>query len=62
LRLPPARVVPGPRLVKVGSRLVARPTVGPDFRPSIDIAALVEGERDGDGSPEGLRYGQTSPR
>jgi AbrB family looped-hinge helix DNA binding protein len=39
------RVAPGPRLVKVGSRLVARPTVGPDYRPSIDVAALVEDER-----------------
>jgi AbrB family looped-hinge helix DNA binding protein len=40
-----ARVAPGPRLVKVGKRLVARPTVPPDARPSIDIGTLVEDER-----------------
>jgi AbrB family looped-hinge helix DNA binding protein len=39
------RVAPGPRLVKVGRRLVARPTASPDARPSIDIAALIEEER-----------------
>jgi AbrB family looped-hinge helix DNA binding protein len=40
------RVAPGPRLVKVGRRLVARPSVGADNnRPTIDIAALVEEER-----------------
>ena len=39
------RVAAGPRLVKVGRRLVARPTVAADVRPSIDIAALVEEER-----------------
>jgi AbrB family looped-hinge helix DNA binding protein len=39
------RVAPGPRLVKVGRRLVARPTVGAGARPSIDVAALVEEER-----------------
>ncbi len=39
------RVAPGPRLVKVGRRLVARPTVGVDDRPAIDVAALVEEER-----------------
>lgn len=37
-----ARVAPGPRLVKVGNRLVARPTV-PVEEP--DVAALVEEER-----------------
>jgi bifunctional DNA-binding transcriptional regulator/antitoxin component of YhaV-PrlF toxin-antitoxin module len=36
------RVASGPRLVKVGRRLVARPTVSPDRRPAIDVAALVE--------------------
>lgn len=40
------RVAPGPRLVKVGRRLVARPTdpsaVG---RTPVDVAALVEEER-----------------
>jgi AbrB family looped-hinge helix DNA binding protein len=39
------RVAAGPRLVKVGRRLVARPTVSADHRPIIDIAALVEEER-----------------
>jgi len=39
------RVAAGPRLVKVGRRLVARPTVAADQRPPIDIAALVEEER-----------------
>lgn len=39
------RVAPGPRLVKVGRRLVARPTAAADSRPSIDVAALVEEER-----------------
>ena len=39
------RVAPGPRLVKVGRRLVARPTVVTDNRPAIDIEALIEDER-----------------
>ena len=39
------RVAAGPRLVKVGRRLVARPTVPADVRPSMDVAALVEEER-----------------
>jgi AbrB family looped-hinge helix DNA binding protein len=39
------RVAPGPKLVKVGRRLVARPTVSRDARPSLDIAMLIEGER-----------------
>lgn len=39
------RVATGPRLVKVGRRLVARPTVRPDDRPAFDIAAAVEEER-----------------
>ena len=39
------RVAPGPRLMKVGRRLVARPTVDANARPSIDVAALVEEER-----------------
>jgi len=39
------RVAAGPRLVKVGRRLVARPTVSADHRPTMDIAALVEEER-----------------
>lgn len=39
------RVAAGPRLVKIGRRLVARPTVAADDRPAVDIAALVEEER-----------------
>ena len=39
------RVAAGPRLVRVGHRLVARPTVAPDDRPTVDVAALVEEER-----------------
>jgi AbrB family looped-hinge helix DNA binding protein len=39
------RVAPGPRLVRVGRRMVARATVSADVRPAIDIAALVEEER-----------------
>jgi AbrB family looped-hinge helix DNA binding protein len=39
------RVAAGPRLVRVGRRLVARPTVSRDARPAVDIAALVEDER-----------------
>lgn len=39
------RIAPGPRLVKVGRRLVARPTAPPAGRPDVDIAALVEEER-----------------
>jgi AbrB family looped-hinge helix DNA binding protein len=39
------RVAAGPRLVRVGRRLVARPTVSRDERPPVDIAGLVEDER-----------------
>ena len=39
------RVAPGPRLVKVGRRTVARPTTASDARPSVDVAALIEEER-----------------
>jgi AbrB family looped-hinge helix DNA binding protein len=39
------RVAPGPRLVRVGRRMVARPTVAPEARPAVDVAALVEEER-----------------
>lgn len=38
------RVAPGPRLVRVGKRVVARPSVT-RARPQIDIAALVDEER-----------------
>jgi AbrB family looped-hinge helix DNA binding protein len=39
------RVAEGPRLVKVGRRTVARPTVAVDARPAVDVAALIEEER-----------------
>jgi AbrB family looped-hinge helix DNA binding protein len=39
------RVAPGPKLVKIGRRLVARPTASPSARPALDIATLVEDER-----------------
>jgi AbrB family looped-hinge helix DNA binding protein len=39
------RVAPGPRLVKVGRRLVARPSAPAHARPAVDVAALVEEER-----------------
>jgi AbrB family looped-hinge helix DNA binding protein len=39
------RVAAGPRLVRVGRRLVARPTVDADARPAIDIATIVDEER-----------------
>jgi AbrB family looped-hinge helix DNA binding protein len=39
------RVAAGPRLVKIGRRLVARPTASSASRPSVDVAALVEEER-----------------
>ena len=39
------RVAPGPRLVRVGRRMVARPTAATDDRPAIDIAAIIDEER-----------------
>jgi AbrB family looped-hinge helix DNA binding protein len=39
------RVADGPRLMKVGRRLVARPTVPREDRPSLRLATLVEEER-----------------
>jgi AbrB family looped-hinge helix DNA binding protein len=39
------RVALPPRLVKVGRRLVARPTASAESRPNVDVAALVEDER-----------------
>lgn len=39
------RVAAAPRLVKIGRRLVARPTAAADDRPAVDIAALIEEER-----------------
>ena len=39
------RIAPGPKLVKVGRRLVARPTAPTETRPRLDIAGIVEDER-----------------
>ena len=39
------RIAPGPRLMKIGRRLVARPTARVDERPAVNVAALVEAER-----------------
>ena len=39
------RVARGPHLVRVGKRLVARAVVEPDERPKVDVAALIEEER-----------------
>jgi hypothetical protein len=39
------RVTSPPRLVKVGRRLVARPTAPAETRAAVDLAQLVEEER-----------------
>jgi AbrB family looped-hinge helix DNA binding protein len=39
------RRVPGPKLTRVGKRLVARPSVPARDLPRIDLAALIEEER-----------------
>jgi AbrB family looped-hinge helix DNA binding protein len=39
------RVAEGPRLMKVGRRTVARPTVAARARPAVDVGALIEEER-----------------
>ena len=39
------RKVPGPKLVRVGKRLVARPTVPAGKLPRVDFATLVGEER-----------------
>jgi AbrB family looped-hinge helix DNA binding protein len=39
------RVAPGPKLVRIGKRLVAKPTVPADHRPCVDVAGLIEEER-----------------
>jgi AbrB family looped-hinge helix DNA binding protein len=41
-----ARSAPAPRLVRVGRRLVVRPTVPVAARPAVDVGALVDEERD----------------
>jgi len=40
------RAVPGAKLVRVGKRLIARPTVDPKKVPPVDIARLIRRERD----------------
>jgi AbrB family looped-hinge helix DNA binding protein len=39
------RVAAAPRLVRVGRRVVARPTAPSESRPAVDVAALIEEER-----------------
>lgn len=39
------RVAPGPRFVTIGRRTVARPTVPAERRPALDVAAIIEEER-----------------
>ena len=39
------RSAPGPRIERVGKRLVARPTVNRSKLPTVDVARLVEEER-----------------
>ena len=39
------RDVRGPRLHKVGRRLIARPTVRPGSKTDVDVAALIDEER-----------------
>lgn len=39
------RVASGPTLVKIGRRLVARPSAPSQTRPTVDVAALIEAER-----------------
>jgi AbrB family looped-hinge helix DNA binding protein len=40
-----ARTVPRPKLVRVGKRLVARPTADPRQLPAVDVPRLIEEER-----------------
>jgi AbrB family looped-hinge helix DNA binding protein len=39
------RRVAGPKLVRVGKRLVARPTVAAKLVPEVDVADLIDAER-----------------
>jgi AbrB family looped-hinge helix DNA binding protein len=39
------RVASGPKLVRIGRRLVARPTASPNQRPAVHVEALIEEER-----------------
>jgi AbrB family looped-hinge helix DNA binding protein len=38
--------VPRPEVVRVGRRLVVRPTAPPEERRAVDLGAVVEAERD----------------
>jgi AbrB family looped-hinge helix DNA binding protein len=40
------RSVAGPELVRRGERLIARPRVAEGKRAKIDVASLIDGERD----------------
>ncbi len=40
------RNVPGPKLVRVGNRWVARPSVATEDLPRFDVARVIEEERD----------------
>ena len=40
------RAVPGPELIRRGERLVARPRAAEGERTEIDVARLIEEERD----------------
>jgi len=42
----PVRRAPGPKLERVGRRLVARPTAAGKNLPSVNVARLIEEERD----------------
>jgi AbrB family looped-hinge helix DNA binding protein len=39
------RIIPRPKLVRVGTRLVARPTVSARELPRVDVAGLIDEER-----------------
>ncbi len=41
-----ARSAAGPRLVRIGKRLVARPSVSKAALPAVDVAAMIDEERD----------------
>ncbi|MBW3564174.1 MAG: AbrB/MazE/SpoVT family DNA-binding domain-containing protein [Acidobacteria bacterium] len=40
------RAVPAPKLDRVGGRIVARPSGPAEGRPPVDVAAIVEAERE----------------
>jgi AbrB family looped-hinge helix DNA binding protein len=39
------RVATAPRVMKIGKRMVARPTADVSTRPRVDVAALIDEER-----------------